>query len=149
LLAGIAGCAGRTISAVALPVSSPIPPAPQYVKHVVIVVQENRSFDNLFSGFPGADAPTFGYAGRRKLVLHETRLENRGNIENNWRDSIGSYNHGEMDGFEVEHFYGGPLDYAYAYVPRSQSAPYWKWHANTFWPIACFQLNSAQASPPT
>ena len=30
-----------------------------------------------------------------------------------------------MDGFESEHFYGGANDYAYAYVPRRESAPYW------------------------
>jgi phospholipase C len=95
------------------------------VKHIVIVIQENRSFDNLFSGFEGADAPTFGYAGSRRLRLHATRLEDPGNIENNWRDSIGGWNHGKMNGFEVEHFYGGPKDYAYAYVPRDESAPYW------------------------
>jgi len=26
-----------------------------YIKHVVIIVQENHSFDNLFATFPGAD----------------------------------------------------------------------------------------------
>jgi phospholipase C len=125
LLCVFAGCSNH-LSGVPLPATTPVAaPTPQYVQHVVIVVQENRSFDNLFSGFPGADAPTFGYAGKRKLMLHETRLENRGNIENNWRDSIGSWNRGKMNGFEVEHFYGGPPNYAYARVPRSQSAPYW------------------------
>src|SRR5580698_7321824 len=34
----------------------------KYVKHVVIIVQENRSFDNLFAGFKGANAPMYGYA---------------------------------------------------------------------------------------
>ena len=91
----------------------------------MIVVQENRSFDNLFSGYPGADAPRFGYAGKKKIALRSTPLENPGNIENNWRDAIGGWNGGKMNGFEHEHFYGGPLDYAYAYVPRRESAPYW------------------------
>jgi phospholipase C len=116
-----AGCGG-TVPAVAPPATT-IPH--QYVKHIVIVIQENRSFDDLFSGFPGADAPRFGYAGKKKLALHPTPLENPGNVENNWRDAIGGWNHGKMNGFEHEHFYGGPLDYAYAYVPRNESAPYW------------------------
>ena len=30
------------------------------IRHVVIVVQENRSFDNLFATFPGADGATEG-----------------------------------------------------------------------------------------
>ena len=29
------------------------------IQHVVIIVQENRSFNNLFAGFPGANAPTY------------------------------------------------------------------------------------------
>ncbi|MBV8371723.1 MAG: hypothetical protein JOY69_00555 [Candidatus Eremiobacteraeota bacterium] len=118
----IAACSSRTLSTLPSPSSSGAQP---HLQHVVIVIQENRSFDNLFSGFPGADAPTFGYAGARKIALHERRLEDPGNIENNWRDAIGSWNHGKMNGFEVEHFYGGPRDYAYARVPRGETAPYW------------------------
>jgi phospholipase C len=115
------GCSG------AVPASGPraTETAGQYVKHVVIVIQENRSFDNLFSGFPGADAPKFGYAGKKKVPLHPTLLENPGNIENNWRDAISGWNGDKMNGFEHEHFYGEPLNFAYAYVPRKESAPYW------------------------
>ncbi|MGC1379846.1 MAG: alkaline phosphatase family protein [Candidatus Baltobacteraceae bacterium] len=117
-----AGCgSGSTLPGGAASIGS----AHRYVQHVVIVVQENRSFDNLFSGFPAADAPRFGYAGSVRVRLHPTPLEDPGDIENNWRDAIDSWNHGKMDGFEAEHFYGGPLRYAYAYVPRTESAPYW------------------------
>jgi phospholipase C len=113
VLACSAGCGGNGVPA------APQQPGGQgYIKHVVIIVQENRSFDDLFSGFPGADAPSFGYAGKKRVPLHPTRLENPGNIENNWRDAIGGWDRGKMDGFEREHFYGGPLNFAYAYVPR-------------------------------
>ena len=30
------------------------------IKHVVYIVQENRSFDNLFQGYPGADTVSSG-----------------------------------------------------------------------------------------
>ena len=116
-----AGCGGSGLPSAASPAST----AHQYVKHIVILIQENRSFDNLFTGFPGADAPSFGYAGKKRIALHPTPLEDPGNIENNWRDAISGWNRGKMNGFEHEHFYGGPLDYAYAYVPRGESAPYW------------------------
>jgi phospholipase C len=118
-----AACSGQMVPAAAPPVGPG--PAHEYIRHVVIVVQENRSFDNLFSGFPGADAPAYGYAGKTKIRLHPTALENPGNIENNWRDAISGWNNGKMNGFEYEHFYGGPLNYAYAYVPHDESAPYW------------------------
>jgi len=32
------------------------------IKHVIVVIQENRSFDNLFATFPGADGATSGQA---------------------------------------------------------------------------------------
>ena len=32
------------------------------IKHVVVVIQENRSFDNFFATFPGADGTTTGKA---------------------------------------------------------------------------------------
>jgi phospholipase C len=119
--------AGCSNSASSVPPGAPPTqsPAHQYIKHIVIVVQENRSFDDLFSGFPGADAPSFGYAGQKRIPLHPTRLENPGDIENNWRDAISGWDNGKMNGFEHEHFYGGPLNFAYAYVPRDETAPYW------------------------
>jgi phospholipase C len=120
--AWMGGCGGQTMPAGG---STPTSGVQQYIKHVVIVVQENRSFDNLFSGFAGADAPAYGYAGKKKIKLHATALENPGDIENNWRDAISGWNNGKMNGFEHEHFYGGPLNFAYAYVPRDESAPYW------------------------
>ncbi|HEY2475257.1 MAG TPA: alkaline phosphatase family protein [Candidatus Cybelea sp.] len=34
----------------------------QYISHVIVIVQENRSFENFFAGYPGANAPTSGCA---------------------------------------------------------------------------------------
>jgi phospholipase C len=36
--------------------SLPLTLAKQYIKHVVVIMQENRSFDNYFSGYPGVDS---------------------------------------------------------------------------------------------
>jgi phospholipase C len=100
----------------------------QYIKHVVIIVQENRSFDNLFRGFPGADAPAYGYAGTTKVRLREVPLESPRGFENNWRDAIAAWNNGRMDGFRKE--YGQPGGehslFPYAFVPYAESAPYWE-----------------------
>lgn len=42
-------------------------PSGRKIKHVVIIVQENRTVDNLFQGYPGADTKPYGYnsAGKR------------------------------------------------------------------------------------
>ena len=55
-------------------------PVGKYVQHVVVVVQENRSFENFFAGYPGADAPTYGYAigkngNRRKINLRQITFD--------------------------------------------------------------------------
>src|ERR1700722_3566504 len=38
------------------------------IKHVVIVVQENRPFNNLFMGYPGATTQNYGYISTGKKV---------------------------------------------------------------------------------
>ena len=46
-----------------LPSEGPAASAPSTkIKHVIVVIQENRSFDNFFATFPGADGTTTGKA---------------------------------------------------------------------------------------
>lgn len=127
-----AGCSGATpiASQGALPVAAPRPAtgsAGQYIKHVVIIIQENRSFENFFAGYPGANAPMFGHAfshgGRRvKVPLHSTTFETNPNLAHLWTDAIGGWDKGKMDGFHT----GPNKNYAaYAYIEESQVAPYW------------------------
>jgi phospholipase C len=123
-LLALAGCGSGGSSGVphapgsAAPVKDPI-------QHIVIIVQENRSFDNLFSGFPGADAPNYGYVGTTKVPLQSTPLED-GYLNNNYSDAIDSWDGGKMDAFDEAQPPGqGPPGLPYSYVPRSESAPYW------------------------
>ena len=37
------------------------------IQHIVIIMQENRTFDNLFNGFPGADTVQSGMATTRSF----------------------------------------------------------------------------------
>jgi phospholipase C len=116
-------------------------PSSQYIKHVVVIVQENRSFDNFFAGFPGANAPTFGCAaggvnarravrtgssgcpaGDQRVNLHLISFKGP-DLRHNWESSMTDWDNGRMDGFYA---YGlrGP-DEAYAYVDHKEIAPYW------------------------
>jgi phospholipase C len=49
----VLACSSPTASAAATP--SPIPPAIHTIKHVIVIMQENRSFDSYFGTYPGAD----------------------------------------------------------------------------------------------
>jgi phospholipase C len=62
--AGVVACAGgnsvSSVPAVTGSAGQSLSKTP--IQHVVIVIQENRSFDNLFATFPGADGTTTGQA---------------------------------------------------------------------------------------
>ena len=38
------------------------------ITHIVYIVQENRSFDNLFQGYPGADTVSSGKDSRGRTI---------------------------------------------------------------------------------
>jgi phospholipase C len=81
------------------------------IRHVVIVMQENRSFDSYFGTYPGADGIP-GVAGNPGTVpclpdpghacvepYHDTSDRNAGGPHAN-RDAIRDIDGGRMDGFE-------------------------------------------------
>ncbi|MGA2759091.1 MAG: alkaline phosphatase family protein [Candidatus Cybelea sp.] len=146
-----AGCSSGNTSppvfARALPQSGS---AGQYIKNVVVIVQENRSLENFFAGYPGANAPTSGCAipngkqsaGRRPIRRVAGRsssssgcpsgdvsvpLQQIGfhgpDLAHDWYSSKVDYHEGKMDGFSR---WGQPSAYpAYSYVQESLIAPYW------------------------
>jgi phospholipase C len=92
----------------------------QDIEHVVIVFQENRSFDHYFGTFPGVIG--FGDAERRQVfaqpgfergghegVLLPWHLGTKGgpeciaDITHEWGPQHGSWNGGRMDGFVRQH----------------------------------------------
>ena len=140
-MAIVAGCGGHsgTPGPLPSPYTSPFtspptsPPsqapfAPQnYIKHVVFIIQENRSFDNLFYGYPGANTATSGQTSTGATVqLHSAPLNACYDPDHNEIDFLTEYNGGAMNGFDQILSAGctPPTDAAYAYVPAAESAPY-------------------------
>jgi phospholipase C len=135
VVAFCAGCSSGMSSSSSIP-QSEVPPAisptqrslaSNYIKHVIVIVQENRSFENFFAGYPNADAPTSGYGlkhGKRvKITLHQDTFQVEPNLEHLYPASIIDWDNGKMDGFSK----WGPSgkNVAYAYIERSQVQPYW------------------------
>ncbi len=103
---------------------------PAYIKHVVIIIQENRSFDNLFATFPGADGATTGKTHDGKTVkLKKAKLTDKLDITHQWATFVKEYDGGKMDGFDLIHFGSGngpPAGlFPYQYVDPAQIQPYW------------------------
>jgi phospholipase C len=102
--------------------------AGQYIKHVIVIIQENRTFENFFAGYPGANAPMVGYAkdssGHQfQVPLQQITFEFPTNLPHNWSAGIKMMDRGAMDGFGS---FGKPGKYiAYSYVDQAQLAPYY------------------------
>jgi phospholipase C len=134
LAATIAACAGRngstipiTVPAASLDATTRGTTAGKYLKHVVIVIQENRSFDNLFSTFPNADGTKRGeMSNGRSIKLHMVNLYYPEYLYNSHAYFLTDYDHGKMDGFNLVDVGPGPCSRcAYAYVNPAQIRPYW------------------------
>lgn len=113
------------------------------IAHVVVVVQENRSFDNLFGDFPGVDGAKRGKekvleGGRyvdKWLTLAKHSLTMKTDIGHCYYAFVSALDKGRMDGFDLEpkgvcpRGWGGGGETigttAYQYVDPKQIAPYW------------------------
>jgi phospholipase C len=98
-----------------------------YVKHVVIMVQENHSFDNLFATFPNADGTTQGKMyGGKTIKLIKSNLYSGKLLDNSNAAFVTDYDNGKMDGFNLVYVDSVPCPKcAYEYVNPNQIKPYW------------------------
>jgi len=72
----LAGCSSSSpASPNPSPLPNPTPTAASSIKHIVIIMQENRSFDNLFQGYPGADTVNYGMSNGQKIPLQPVLFE--------------------------------------------------------------------------
>ncbi len=100
------------------------------IKHIVIIVQENRSFENIFAGFPHAYAPTYGYNHKGvKVPLHEMYFKTGVGVDigHDYHQALTEWNNGKMNGFDEDQFNNGKPagTYPYAFISRKQVQPYW------------------------
>jgi phospholipase C len=123
-----------------------------YIQHVIVVIQENRSFDNFFSTFPGADGTSGGCmkspsrlraashvlpsrrapcpSGDEYVPLAKAALVEPCDYSHHYHTFLGDYDGGSMDGFGLENGNkvtcpGEAGTAVYQYVDPSQIAPYW------------------------
>ena len=107
------------------------------IAHVVYIVQENRSFDNLFQGYPGADTVSSGKDSKGETIpLQPVKLSQRPYDIDHSAAAMFAACRGtgklpgtkcRMDGFNNESSEGGPsgIKYPmYVYVPHGDSKPY-------------------------
>ncbi|MGA2758999.1 MAG: alkaline phosphatase family protein [Candidatus Cybelea sp.] len=105
----------------------------RYIRHVVILIQENRSFDNLFATYPGADGTRYGMVktGSKevRVALKPVALDGVCDFGHGYGNYLTDYDHGAMDGFSLtgggKKCPGSAGEKPYQYVRPSQIQPYW------------------------
>jgi phospholipase C len=98
-----------------------------HIKHVIVLIQENRTVDNLFNGFPGADTVATGQTHTgASVALAPMPFEEPWDPDHSHQAWVTDYDHGRMDGFDVPQTSpAGPPNFSYSYVPQSETVPYW------------------------
>jgi phospholipase C len=121
----LAGCNGTIMlgPSPAVPESTVSAVAGSPIQHIVVIMQENRSFDNLFNGFPGADTVQSGMSNGKLIPLKPISLGDSRGLNHSHHDWWLDWNNGNMDGFENNG--GSPTTLPYSYVPEKDVEPYW------------------------
>ncbi|HKU80868.1 MAG TPA: alkaline phosphatase family protein [Candidatus Tumulicola sp.] len=128
-----AGCGGSSGGSSAVPPGPKPTPSPgAKIQHVVILIQENRTTDDLFNGFPGADTVTKGLGkdpsqpGKQIVIpLKRVALRSKLTPANGYEQFLAEYDGGKMDGFNTVPVEHNPGTYVYQYVNPADVAPYW------------------------
>jgi len=144
-------CLFTLVAVTAGPITAPAAAAVTVdpIQHVVVIVQENRSFDNLFHGYPGANSRNFGYDSKgNKVLLHEAPLATAYDLDHSHAGFETEWNTGQMNGFDLEKNSGAPIaDPAYAYVPYADVKPYWDMAHEFVLADQMFQSNEGPSFP--
>jgi phospholipase C len=95
------------------------------IKHVVFLIKENRTFDNLFGTFPGADGVSVGMdGGQRRPLTRGTEGRTDSDIPHCYVCALAAWNEGKMDGFNQTE---SADRWAYTQLRRNQLPNYWHW----------------------
>ncbi|MBV8489649.1 MAG: hypothetical protein JO199_03890 [Candidatus Eremiobacteraeota bacterium] len=122
----------------ALPAVRRADPSHGKIKHVVIIVQENRTLDNLFNGYPGADTVSVGLDSKGNHVpLKPVSLSTLFVVDHSAESMFLACNSAgpipgtrcRMNGFDREYAScepstNCPREIPYVYVPHTDSQPY-------------------------
>ena len=134
-LLGVVACAGRPVTP-----SAPLETASRTwvgnrsaaaskIQHVVFIIQENRSFNFMFNGYPGALTKNYGYdTSGKKVFLHPEELNTDWDIDHSLTAFLAVVDNGKYDGWNNQNACCNriPKNFAYAYAKRHEVLPYWR-----------------------
>jgi phospholipase C len=96
------------------------------IKHIVFIIKENHSYDNLFARFPGGDGTTTAMKGDRQVPLGITPDHLSFDINHGGDAALNAVDNGQMDEF---YQLGGAIqfghDYADSAYVQKEIPSYW------------------------
>lgn len=119
------------------------------IHYVIVIVQENRTVDNLFQFLRGANTQSYGYDGAGQRVdLKAENLNAHYNPSHRHEDWEAAYNDGAMNGWNQEDCEGScPDNFAFGYVPKSEVQPYYDMAERYAFGDEMFQTNQGPSFP--
>jgi phospholipase C len=156
LMAGLLGCgssggSGGSGGKTVVPASS----ASDGIKYVVVIVQENRTPDNLFHGLPGADIANVGKDSTGEIItLTSMPLSVSFDLDHSHGGFVKMYDGGKMDG--ADQLASGctlqgancPSPHApFSYVDPAQVQPYFEMAERYSFADRMFQTNQGPSFP--
>ncbi|HEV3090930.1 MAG TPA: alkaline phosphatase family protein [Candidatus Cybelea sp.] len=136
-----AGCGnGAQVPGASLPAGARNPAtasSPSPIQHVVLMIQENRTFNDFFATFPGADGTTTANVEaepncsppiqKGAITLSEANLILPKDLDHRYSGFKTARDRGKMDGFDKVTFGDGTPEctYPYMYTDPSQITEYW------------------------
>jgi phospholipase C len=94
------------------------------IKHVVFLIKENRTFDNIFGRYPGVDGTTVGIDDGVQRPLTRTPDQLEQDIKHCYKCAIAAWRNGKMDGFSFDL---SSERYAYTQMWPGDAPNYWRW----------------------
>jgi phospholipase C len=94
------------------------------IKHVVFLIMENRSFDNVFGTFPGADGTSVANDHGTKRPITRSPLQRAHDLPHCYNCNVASIDGGRMDGFNQT---DAADEFAFTQFRRPDITAYWNW----------------------
>ena len=107
------------------------------IRHIVVIMQENRSFDHLFNGFPGADTVQSGMSHGIEVPLTPVPLGDGQDIDHS---HVGWWQ--QWDGGAMDNFGNNGTLLPYSFVKPEEVTPYWTLAQNYTLGDRMFQANT-------
>jgi phospholipase C len=153
-LGGCGGGGGGGTSSGPIPSATTGPSVRGTIRHVVIIVQENRTVDNFFNGFPGADTvQTAQTSTGATAALKPISISAKFDLDHYHSAFLSEFNGGAMNGFDTQPVFrcstpcDAPPQPALGYVPESDVAPYWQMAKQFAFADRMFQTNEGPSFP--